>query len=126
MMPQPDIRPERTKDIPAVRELNQRAFGLSDEGRLVDLVRRRGRGTTVGRSLTNSIYFRPNLRANGWPPRGHPGTTPRAASCGSTTSLPSSMVNGKTGGWGTTSGARVGHRRTQGRAVGPLFSDEPR
>ena len=37
----PDIRPERTEDIPAVRELNQRAFGRSDEGRLVDLVRRR-------------------------------------------------------------------------------------
>ena len=37
----PDIQPERTKDIPAVRELNQRAFGRSDEGRLVDLVRQR-------------------------------------------------------------------------------------
>ena len=36
-----EIRPERTQDIPAVSELNQRAFGRLEEGRLVDLVRRR-------------------------------------------------------------------------------------
>ena len=35
------IRPERPDDIPAVRKLNQRAFGRPDEGQLVDAVRHR-------------------------------------------------------------------------------------
>ena len=35
------IRPERPVDIPVIREVNEKAFGRADEGRIVDAVRQR-------------------------------------------------------------------------------------
>lgn len=38
-----EVRPERPDDVPAIRRVNEEAFGRADEADLVDLIRERGK-----------------------------------------------------------------------------------
>ena len=62
--PEVTIRPERSADVPAIRTVNERAFGQPDEAALVDAIRARGvRSISLvavdGGRLVGHILFTP-------------------------------------------------------------------
>jgi putative acetyltransferase len=59
-----DVRPERLDDLEAIRDVNDRAFGRTHEGRIVDALRGNGQTVvslvaTAGDRVVGHIFFSP-------------------------------------------------------------------
>ena len=66
------IRPEQPTDLPAIRRVNEQAFGRPNEAHLVDLLRANGRAAislvaTLGDEIVGHVMFSPISFDPPWP-----------------------------------------------------------